>query len=150
MEEPESDDDMDDVNSRALESIPTAEAGREVAAGHLRAADGDAEYCAKISCSLCQDNLYDSIEVLPSSSSSSVDYIPKQIMAEQRVTDGVIFLVQWEDWPDPSTWTWETEAAMMEDATGIVMAWNDRERDVKVEASLLDGTDREISTEAEQ
>ena len=95
MEEPESDN-VDDVNGRALESIPTAEAGREVAAGHLGAADGDAEYSAKMSCSPspCQDNLYDSIEVLPPSSSSSVDYIPKQIMAEQRVTNGVIFLVQ--------------------------------------------------------
>jgi hypothetical protein len=50
-------------------------------------------------------------------------YTPKQFMAERETSEGLQFLVQWEDSPQEKDWTWETEAAMMESAPDMVAAW---------------------------
>jgi hypothetical protein len=51
------------------------------------------------------------------------EYTPKQFMAQRKTSEGLQFLVQWEDYPQEKDWTWETEAAMIESTPDMVAAW---------------------------
>ena len=54
----------------------------------------------------------------------SPPYVPKRIVAERKIPDGLELLIEWEDYPEEKDWTWESEKLMVEDVPELVHAWN--------------------------